>query len=73
MHKVLLPAFMLILFNAAYGQQRLVYNHLSVLVPNTSNSNKVNNNAVKPKKPLDAPAPIINWGHLAVLLKHVSR
>jgi gliding motility-associated-like protein len=69
MHKVLLPAFMLILFNAAYGQQRLVYNHLSVLVPNTSNSNKVNNNAVKPKKPLDAPAPIINLGPLSGSIK----
>jgi len=69
MHKVLLLTFMLILFNAAYGQQRLVYNHLSVLIPNTSNSNKVNNSASQPKKPQDIPAPTINLGPLSGTIK----
>jgi gliding motility-associated-like protein len=69
MHKVLLLTFMLISFNAAYGQQRLVYNHLSVLVPNISNSNKVNNSAGQSKKPQDVPAPIINLGPLSGTIK----
>ncbi|WCT12801.1 gliding motility-associated C-terminal domain-containing protein [Mucilaginibacter jinjuensis] len=69
MHKVLLFTFMLILFNAAYGQQRLVYNNKFFILDPIPTVSIINNNAVTHKKTQGIASPVINVGPLSGTIK----
>jgi gliding motility-associated-like protein len=73
MHKVLTLTFMLLFFNAVYGQQRLIYNKFHALVPAVSVSAKINTKVALSKKPQDTPPPTVTIGPISGSIKTCFR